>query len=401
MMGQRSTPEPSASPADKILPLKNLLSAFDWRPYVMVIVVVVVAVIFNVLTDGIFLSPRNIAQLARQAAVLIVVASGVSLLIIQREIDLSIGSAVYLTGLAAATAQTQWHYSAPAAVLFALAVGLLAGTFQGFWVSRLNVPSFVVTLAGLLGFRGLGYVWSNAATLAPMDSAYVAISEKFIPAMPSAIIVIAILAVLLGFALRRWRSERSLLGPGEGLVAKVFAPFLIALGAGAVLLYTAFGFRGIPMAIVVALAIALLLGFILQNTAFGRKMYVIGGSREAAFFSGINIQNNIFFTFALMGCVYAVGGILSTARLNAIAPSLGQFLELDAIAAAVIGGVSLSGGIGTAHGAIIGALLLTTVDNGMSLMNVSSFLQLVVKAMLLGAAVLFDVATRPGGRKLF
>jgi D-xylose transport system permease protein len=155
------------------------------------------------------------------------------------------------------------------------------------------------------------------------------------------------------------------------------------------------------MAIVVALAIALLLGFVLQNTKFGRQMYVIGGSREAAFFSGINIRNNIFFTFVLMGCMYAVGGILSTARLNAIAPSLGQFLELDAIAAAVIGGVSLAGGIGTVHGAIIGALLLTTVDNGMSLMNVSSFLQLVVKAILLGTAVLFDVATRPGGRKLF
>jgi D-xylose transport system permease protein len=401
MLDHKSTSGASASPASKVVPRKNILSAVDWRSYAMVIVVVIIAIIFNVLTDGIFLSPRNISQLARQAAVLIVVASGVSLLIIQGEIDLSIGSAVYLTGLAAATAQTQWHYSAPAAVLVALAVGLLAGVFQGFWVSRFNVPSFVITLAGLLGFRGLGYVWSNAATLAPMEDAYVAISETFIPPIPSAIIVIAILVILLGLALRRWRSERSLLGKGEGRLGKIFAPFLIALGAAAVLQYGALGFRGIPMAIVVALAIALLLGFVLQNTKFGRQMYVIGGSREAAFFSGINIRNNIFFTFALMGCIYAVGGILSTARLNAIAPSMGQFLELDAIAAAVIGGVSLAGGIGTVHGAIIGALLLTTVDNGMSLMNVSSFLQLVVKAILLGAAVLFDVATRPGGRKLF
>lgn len=401
MVDQKMTSEASPSAADKVVPRKGILSAFDWRSYAMVIVVVIIAIIFNVLTDGIFLSPRNIAQLARQAAVLIAVASGVSLLIIQGEIDLSIGSAVYLTGLAAATAQTQWHYSAPAAVLVALAVGLVGGAFQGFWVSRLNVPSFVVTLAGLLGFRGLGYVWSNAATLAPMNDAYVAISETFIPPIPSAIIVIVILVLLFGLALRRWKSERSLLGKREGRLGKVFAPFLIALSAAAVLLYGALGFRGIPMAIVVALAIALLLGFVLQNTKFGRQMYVIGGSREAAFFSGINIRNNIFFTFALMGCIYAVGGILSTARLNAIAPSMGQFLELDAIAAAVIGGVSLAGGVGTVHGAIIGALLLTTVDNGMSLMNVSSFLQLVVKAILLGAAVLFDVATRPGGRRLF
>lgn len=367
----------------------------------MIIVLILVAIAFQNLTNGIFLSPRNLAQLTRQAAVLIVVASGVSLLIIQGEIDLAIGSAVYLAGLASATAQTQWGFSALAAIFVAFGVGILMGAWQGFWVSRLNVPSFVVTLAGLLGFRGVGYVWQNAATLAPMDPSYVAISESFVPPTPSIILILVIFIALSAFGLRTWIAERSESGKRNLRLVRFISRIIPAAIGAAILIYMAVGFRGIPMAVVVALAVAGLLSYIALHTRFGRQMYVIGGSREAAFFSGINTRNNVLFTFLLMGCIYAIGGILVTARLNAIAPATGEFLELEAIAAAVIGGVSLAGGIGSVHGAIIGALLLTSLDNGMSLMDVSSFLQLVTKAMLLLFAVLFDVATRPGGRKLF
>jgi D-xylose transport system permease protein len=398
---------PSAEQGDRtegsgpLFNLKRWVGAVNWRSYGMIIVLLLVAISFGILTEGKFFAVRNLAQLARQAAILVVVASGVSLLIIQREIDLSIGSAVYLTGLAAATAQTQWGYSTVPAVLVAVVLGLLMGGFQGFWVSRLNMPSFVVTLAGLLGFRGIGYVWSNAATYSPMNSDFVAISESYIPPLISVVIIVLAFALFVVIACRRWLFQRSLVGPQNIRYESLVLP-IIAAGAGAALmLYISTGFRGIPMAVLIALLVAGILSFIASHTRFGRQMYTIGGNREAAFLSGINIRNNILWTFMLMGGLYAIGGILATARLNAISPAVGEFLELDAIAAAVIGGVSLSGGIGTVAGAIVGALLLTTVDNGLSLMNVSSFIQLVAKAMLLGFAVLFDGLTRPGGRKLF
>jgi D-xylose transport system permease protein len=400
---QTPNPEKVIATADKglVFHLKRLVTAINWRSYGMIIVLLLVALAFDVLTEGKFFAVRNLAQLARQAAILVVVASGVALLIIQREIDLSIGSAVYLTGLAAATAQTQWGYSTLPAVLFSVVLGLLMGAFQGFWVSRLNMPSFVVTLAGLLGFRGIGYVWSNAATYSPMNSDFVAISESYIPPSVSIVLVILSLVLFAGVTIRRWFFQRSLVGAQNVRYEALILPVVGASAGAALMLYIATGFRGIPMAVLVALLVAGVLSFIASHTRFGRQMYTIGGNREAAFLSGINIRNNILISFVLMGGLYSIGGILATARLNAISPAVGEFLELDAIAAAVIGGVSLSGGIGTVHGAIVGALLLTAVDNGLSLMNVSSFIQLVAKALLLGFAVLFDGLTRPGGRKLF
>ena len=192
------------------------LAQFNWRSYGMLIALGIIVLLFTWLTDGIFLSPRNVAQLMRQAALLVVVASGVALLIIQREIDLSIGSAVYLAGLAAATAQTQWGWSTAPAILVALAVGMAMGAWQGFWVSRFAIPSFVVTLSGLLAFRGIGYVWSNAATYAPMNRSFGALSESFVPPLASAILVLALLVVFTAGVAWRWRRQRTRFGGGLG-----------------------------------------------------------------------------------------------------------------------------------------------------------------------------------------
>lgn len=376
------------------------IAQFNWRSYGMLIALGIIVLLFTWLTDGIFLSPRNVAQLMRQAALLVVVASGVALLIIQREIDLSIGSAVYLAGLAAATAQTQWGWSTAPAILMALAVGMAMGAWQGFWVSRFAIPSFVVTLSGLLAFRGIGYVWSNAATYAPMNRSFGALSESFVPPLASAILVLALLVVFTAGIAWRWRRQRARFGADSVPASRLLRPVVWATIGALVLLYPALGYRGIPMAVVISLVVVGCLAFLTLGTTFGRKMYAIGGNREAAHLSGINIRRTLFVSFVIMGVIYAIGGILVTARLNAIAPSVGEFLELEAIAAAVIGGISLGGGIGTVFGALIGALLLVAVDNGMSLMNVSSFIQLVVKGLLLGFAVVFDVLTRPGGRRL-
>jgi D-xylose transport system permease protein len=381
--------------------LAAAIAGFNWRSYGMIIALALIVLLFEWLTDGIFLSPRNVAQLMRQTAVLVVVASGVAVLIIEREIDLSIGSAVYLAGLAAATAQTQWGFSTLPAILVALLVGLAMGAWQGFWVSRFAIPSFVVTLSGLLAFRGIGFVWSDAATYAPMNPSYVALSESFIPPGWSVALVAALLAVFAAAVVLRWRHQRRRFGAQAARPVRLIRPLIWAAVGAAIILYAALGFRGIPMAVVIALAVAGLLSFMALGTVFGRQIYAIGGNREAAHLSGINIRRNLFISFVIMGAVYGVAGVLTTARLNAIAPSAGQFLELEAIAAAVIGGVSLAGGIGTVYGALVGALLLVVVDNGMSLMDISSFIQLVVKGLLLGFAVLFDVTTRPGGRRLY
>lgn len=374
-------------------------ASFNWRSYGMLIALAVIVLLFTYLTDGTFISARNIAQLMRQGALLIVVAAGVSILIIQREIDLSIGSAVYLAGLAAATAQTQWGWATVPAIGLALAVGIAMGAWQGFWVARFAIPSFVVTLSGLLAFRGIGYVWSDAATYAPMNRSYGALSESFIPPVLSAVIIIGLFVVFAVAMLVRFSRQRRRFGAGAVPLSRALKPIVWAGLLGAVLLYPSLGYRGLPMAVAIALLVTGVLGFVTLGTTFGRKLYAIGGNREAAYLSGINIPRTIFISFVIMGAIYAIGGVLVTARLNAIAPSVGEFLELEAIAAAVIGGVSLGGGIGTVYGALTGAMLLVAVDNGMSLMNVSSFTQLVVKGLLLGFAVVFDVVTRPGGRR--
>lgn len=373
---------------------------FDWRAYGMIIALVIIAIAFTYQTDGTFLGPRNVTQLMRQGAILVVVASGVAILIIQREIDLSIGSALYLVGVAAGTAQVQWGFGTVEALGVALAMGLLLGVWQGFWVAWFGMPSFVVTLSGLLAFRGIGYFWSNAATLAPMNRDYGRISEGFIDPSASVLLVVVLSAVWSIGCLLAWRRRRARFG-AEAAPAGRLVKQLVWAGVGAALmLYVALGFRGIPMAIVVALSVVAILSFVASGTVFGRQMYAIGGNREAAHLSGIAIRRNLFVSFVIMGVIYAVAGVLTTARINAVAPSLGEFVELEAIAAAVIGGISLSGGIGTIPGALLGALLLVMVDNGMDLIGISSFIQQVLKGLLLGAAVLFDIMTRPSGRRL-
>jgi D-xylose transport system permease protein len=284
------------------------------------------------------------------------------------------------------------------AVLVALAAGLAMGAWNGFWVTRLRVPSFVVTLGGFLGFRGLGFVWSNAATLAPMNKSFVAISEYFIPQTLSVILVGIALLIFIVLSIRQWAVRRARLGAARVGWGSLIGPIIGGLIAGAIVIYMALGFLGIPTAVVVALSVAAVLTFITMNTRFGRRAYAIGGNREASYLSGINIKNNVFIAFLVMGVIYGLGGILVSARLNAIPPNAGEFLELESIAAAVIGGISLSGGIGAVYGAIIGAVLLRGVENGMSLMNLSSFMQMVAKAMILLFAVWFDVTTRARGR---
>jgi D-xylose transport system permease protein len=363
---------------------KAALLETKWLP--IAIFFAVVAISFNIATDGLFLSPRNVTLLMRQASITSILAMAVAILIIKGEIDLSIGSAVYLCGTAAAAAQVYWGQPVATTLLFALAIGLLLGAWQGFWVVALGVPSFVVTLAGLLGFRGIGYYLSDTATIAPMTKPYAFLSEGFVP-IPASLALIALLFFVL--AINIYRAGRDSDTGQRDMRAVTLKILGTALICGA-LAWVFSGFRGIPNAVLWVAACGSILWFMMSRTVFGRNAYLIGSNREAARLAGIDVKRHLFYGFVLMGAFYAVAGVLTTARLSASTPALGQFLELDAIAAAVIGGVSLRGGVGSVIGAIAGAALLVAIDNGMSLLNISSYIQMVIKAMLLLFALVTD-----------
>ena len=369
----------------------------DARAITMVVVFLVLAVVFNVASGDIFLTPRNLSLLLRQASIVAIVAAGVSILMIMGEIDLSIGSSVYLCGVVAATLQHTYALDLVPTILVTLLAGLVLGLWQGIWVVTVGVPSFIVTLAGLLAFRGIGYYATDAATIAPVSEAFSALSEAFVP-VPATLIALS-LALLAagGYVVARHRKTLARKGSASSrvLVAKL-AALLVAATA---LAWTFSGFRGLPVAIIWVAVIGLVLWILMTRTVFGRNAYLTGSNREASVLAGIALKRQLYLGFLLMGSLYGVAGVLVTARLGASTPTTGMYMELDAIAGAVIGGTALKGGIGTIPGAIVGAVLLATIDNGMSILNISSFLQLVIKGLVLLFALAFDsFMTRRQGR---
>lgn len=369
----------------------RMLSKLDWTKYAMVIILIILGVAFHFMTNGIFITPRNLSTLMRQVAVLGVAASGMTMLLIMGQIDLSMGSSMYLVSVISAAAIVDFNLPMALGLLAAIGAGVLIGIWQGMWVSRFNVPAFIVTLAGLLAWRGLGNVYTGGATVGPVSKAYQAISNQFIPPVPSYIAIGAAFLIYVVFTVLKSR-DSSLKTESFGQRAlKLVGNIIIA---GIVLFFFAWfmgQYRGIPTAVLVLIGVIGALTFVSTKTVFGRRLYAIGSNKEAAALAGINIKKHIFIGFIIMGGVYGIAGILTVARLSGAVSSGGMNLELDAIAAAVIGGTSLAGGIGTVPGAILGALVLSVVDNGMSLMNISSFWQMVVKGELLLLAVLFDV----------
>lgn len=385
---------------------REIAALLGRRTLIFIAVFLVLAVLFHIQSNGIFLTPRNLSLLLRQSAILAVIAGGVALLMIMSEIDLSIGSSVFLCGVVSAQLATAGNVPLLVAVLAALGMGLLLGMIQGFWVVVLGIPSFIATLAGLLAFRGLGLLWTDAATVGPVSPRFTALSESFIPRGPSYAILAAILVVGLALVVQRQRSRRArtavtaVAGSDRGgsFIRVIAEIVMLALPLG-IVAWIVGGFLGIPMALMWVLVVITVLVVVAGKTTFGRNAYLLGANREAALFSGINVKRTIFVGFVGMGLLYGVAGVLLTARLGSSTPGAGEFMELDAIAAAVIGGVSLRGGTGTIAGAVVGAVLLTTINNGMSILNISSFSQLVIKALILVLALGLDAyVLRRAGR---
>ena len=369
------------------------LRLLNLQVLVMLAAIVVIMLFFTWMTDGAYLSARNVSNLLRQTAITGILAVGMVFVIIAAEIDLSVGSMMGLLGGAAAIFDVWLGWPLPLTIVVTLALGLLLGAWNGWWVAYRKVPSFIVTLAGMLAFRGVLVGITNGTTVAPTSPAMSQIGQSYLSdgiGFGFGIIGLG-LFIAWQWRLRLRRQQMGLeQAPARSAVTRQSITALLVLGA----IWLLNDYRGVPTPVLL-LALLMLAGmFMATRTAFGRRIYAIGGNLDAARLSGINVARNKMAVFAINGLLVAVAGLILSSRLGAGSPSAGNIAELDAIAACVIGGTSLAGGIGSVAGAVMGAFIMASLDNGMSMMDVPTFWQYIVKGAILLLAVWMDSATR-------
>lgn len=373
------------------------------RAYTMLFALLAIWIYFHYSTNQIFLEPRNFSNLMRQTAVTGVLAVGMLMVIITAQIDLSIGSVVGLAGGIAAIAQGWLGWGLVPSLAAGISVGIAIGAVQGALTAYVSIPAFIVTLGGLLAWRGVILGLSRGETIPIRLQPFKSIGQGYVgPMVGWAIAAIAVAAIILMNVSRNRARRRHGIGATSlgTTLARVLIP--IAVVVGFIYLMNSYELApgvaaGIPNPVIIFLAIALAGGFLTQNTTFGRYLYAIGGNPDAARLSGINIRRHVLAVFCIMGALTGVASIIYTARVGSASPDAGQLLELDAIAACVIGGTSLMGGRGTVFGAILGALIMASLDNGMSLRNVEPYMQNIIKGAILVAAVGLDMAGRKRG----
>jgi D-xylose transport system permease protein len=373
------------------------------RAYTMVFALVAIWIYFHYSTGQIFLEARNFSNLMRQTAVTGVLAVGMLMVIITGQIDLSVGSVVGLAGGVAAVAQGWLGWGLVPSLGAGIAVALAIGAVQGTLTAYFNIPAFIVTLGGLLAWRGVILGLSRGETIPIRLPGFKSIGQDYIgPTVGWIIAAIAVVAIVwLTINRNRARRRHGLAVPKTiTTVARALVPSVVIIGF--IYLMNSYEIApgthaGIPVPVIIFLAIALAGAFITQNTTLGRYLYAIGGNPDAARLSGINIRKYLLVVFCMMGVLTGVASLIYTARVGSASPDAGQLLELDAIAACVIGGTSLMGGRGTVFGAILGALIMASLDNGMSLKNVEPYMQNIIKGAILVVAVGLDMAGRKRG----
>jgi D-xylose transport system permease protein len=363
------------------------------RDSMLLLVLAAVWMFFYFATGGTFLTQRNLVLLALQTSIVSLAAISAVMLIVTRNFDLSVGSAVALVGVILAVLTVKQDVHPVIAVIVAICGGLLMGAWQGFWVTRIGVSSFIVTLAGMLYFRGISMIVTNGATVAPLPKSLTGLATGFLLPLPSTVAIVLVLAAYSAFRLAELRRAQTLgvSGTFEAEAARILIPPAFAAVAA---LWVA-SWQGIPYLVLLVAVSTFAAEFVMRRTRYGAELYAIGGNPEAARLSGINLKRAIFWNFVIAGFAYGITGVALTARVSgAVGGSAGLFLELDAIAAAIIGGTSLSGGRGRVLGALLGALLMGSLNNGMSLMNVPTFYQETARGVVLLLAVAIDQLSR-------
>ncbi len=377
------------------------------REYGMYIALFVIMAIFTITTDGLFISSRNISNLLNQTGYIAVLAVGMTLVIVIRHIDLSVGFLAGFLGAVAAIALVFWKLPVVVVIPLVLALGVVAGMITAFLIAQLKIPSFVASLAGWLIYRGaILLVTVGTGTIIVPNPAFNAIGNGFIPdplpiipGVHNLTLFIGLIAIFLFFVTEISGRRKKLAYNFEVLTMDMFILKLVFVSViiGAITWVLA-GFNGLSWTVVIILIVTMIYHFVTTQTVLGRHIYAIGGNPEAAELSGIRVKNLIYVVFGSMGMLSALSGILFTSRLQSATTTAGTLFELDAIAAAYVGGVSAAGGVGKVIGSIIGALVMTSLTSGMNLMGIDISMQYIVRGAVLAAAVIFDVTTRNRGK---
>jgi putative multiple sugar transport system permease protein len=390
-----------ARPAPTETPTYGGLFRRNVRDYGLLASLVAIMIFFQITTDGTLLRPLNVTNLILQNSYIVIMALGMLLVIVAGHIDLSVGSVVGFVGGLAAVLMVQLGMHFIPAILICLVVGGLIGAVQGYFIAHLKIPSFIVTLAGMLVFKGLTLALLQGQSVGPFPPEFQRLSSGFIPDL-FAVDGLRLTSLLLGVAVAAvlvWRASRNRASVRRHVVGQEPYPlFLLKNGLLAgVMIYFSYllsSYRGLPNVLIIMFALILLYGFVTSRTTIGRRIYALGGNEKAAKLSGIRTERLTFLTFVNMGVLAALAGLIFAARLNTATPKAGLSFELDVIAACFIGGASASGGVGKVVGAVIGAFIMGVMNNGMSILGIGIDYQQVIKGVVLMLAVFIDVYNR-------
>ncbi len=373
----------------------------NMRDYAMLLSLVAIMALFQVVTDGTLLMPLNITNLIQQNSYVAIMALGMLLVIVAGHIDLSVGSLVGFVGGAAAVMMVRLHLPILPSVLACLAIGAAIGAAQGYFVAYVKIPSFIVTLAGMLVFKGLTLALLAGQSVGPFPPVFQKLSSGFLPdvvegghlRLTSLVLGVAAALALLVAALRRRARHSARDGEAEPFSFFAVKNAVIA-GIMVYFCYLLASYKGLPNVLIIMAVLIALYTFVATRTTIGRRVYALGGNEKAAKLSGINTERVSFLTFVNMGVLAALAGMIFAARLNTATPKAGLGFELDVIAACFIGGASPAGGVGKVMGAVIGAFIMGVMNNGMSILGIGIDYQQVIKGLVLLIAVFVDVYQR-------
>ena len=375
------------------------------REYGMLFALVAIMAFFQIVTDGTLLRPVNITNLFLQNSYIIIMALGMLLVIVAGHIDLSVGSVVGFVGALAAVMMVQWDWPVWLTIPACLLVGILIGAAQGYWVAYWRIPSFIVTLAGMLVFRGASLWLLEGQSVGPFDRSFQSLSTGFVPDLfpfikdifgmerlngLAVVSGVAIAAIIVWMGLRT-RAQNARYGIEPEPMAFFVLRNAVVAGAIVFVAWKLATFRGLPNVLITMGILIVAYAFLTESTTLGRRIYAVGGNLKAAKLSGIPTERLTFLTFVNMGMLAALAGLIFAARLNTATPKAGVAFELDVFAAVFIGGASMSGGVGRVVGAVVGAFIMGVMNNGMSILGIGIDYQQVIKGLVLLAAVIFDV----------
>jgi len=371
------------------------------REYGLLCALLIIVVFFQIATNNVLLQPLNLTNLILQNGYIVIMALGMLMVIVCGQIDLSVGSVVGFTGAMAASLMVTHEMSFIPAMILCILAGAVIGAIQGYWVAYWAVPSFIVTLAGMLVFRGLTLISLDGQSVGPFEDSFTIISTGFIPdffGLESLHVTSLLLGVVVSVAFfvieLHQRKQAVQHGIDNGSMGMFVVKNLVLSAVIIVFSYLLASSRGMPTVLIIMGILVALYTFIMNRTTIGRRIYAVGGNAKAAKLSGINAERVIFFSFVNMGILAAFAGLLFAARLNSATPSGGYGFELDVIAACFIGGASASGGVGKVFAVVIGAFIMGVMNNGMSILGIGVDYQQVIKGLVLLGAVLIDVYTK-------